>query len=141
MDTIENEIQTLQKKFDALYEDLSKQNTLLLDQIISLRQENIALCKELSNQHQVLFNITNSFNGQNLSNHLTRLAGMQTAKFIVDNMNKVKSFSDKKTYLNYLLSQVSTAVGGGRIFRVWSLSRLYYEFYIFDITRQSYLRL
>jgi len=115
LDTTENEIQALQKNFDALYEDLSKQNNLLLDQIISLRQENIALCKELSNQHQVILNIINFFASQNLKNHLTRLAGMQTAKFIVDNMNKVKSFSDKKNYLRYILSQISTTVGGAYI--------------------------
>ena len=120
MNTVEEELKALRKELDELrngnfvaYEDLSKQNTLLLDQILSLRQENIALCKELSNQHQTIINIMNFFASKNLKNHLTRLTGMQTAKFIVDNMNKVKSFSDKENYLHYLLTQISTAVGEG----------------------------
>ena len=150
MDTTENEIQALREEINnlsnksfALYEDLGKQNELLLEQIISLRrenvalakelveqiitlrQENFALCKELSKQHASLNDAIRFFGGDtthdNLRKYLNRLAGMQTAEFIVKNMPKVKAFPNRKIYLEHILKQTSDDVGGG----------LYLEFGVF----------
>ncbi len=135
MDTAENELQALRKEFDtlreenfALYKDLSTQNELLLEQIITLRQENIALCKELAKQHVTLDNKIKLFGGGFEFNSIEifsrRLAVMQTAEFINNNMPKLKTFADRGTSLRYHLTQISTApcVCGG----------LYLEFGVFQ---------
>lgn len=120
MNTTENELQVLRKELDIfrdenihLYNELTKQNKTLCEEVISLRQENMALCKELASHHQILLNVINFFAGQNLRNHLTRLSGMQTAQFIVDNMNKIKSFDDKANYLKYVLNHIGSSLGRG----------------------------
>ena len=115
MDTTENELRALRAEIDAfrneniyLHNELVKQNKILYDEITSLREENISLCKELAQHHAILSNAINLTNSQILGIYLTRLAGMQTADFIVKNMNKVKAFGDKSSYLRYVLSQTST---------------------------------
>lgn len=120
MNTTGNELQVLRKELDTfrdenihLYNELTKQNKTLCEEVISLRQENMTLCKELASHHQILLNVINFFIGQNLRNHLTRLSGMQTAQFIVDNMNKVKSFDDKANYLKYVLNHIGSSLGRG----------------------------
>ena len=105
-------------------EDLKYELQTLRKEINALRQENLMLHKKLVNQNETLNSMILSFNTQILSAfkslaeqsvnlgkmiqlsysrhleiHLTRLAGAQTAEFIAANMNKVKSFNDKKTYL------------------------------------------
>ena len=115
MDTTENEIQVLRKELDAfrdeniyLYNELTKQNKALIEEITSLRQENTSLCNELANRQIILNNSIRFFGGEYrydlLDKYLNRLAGMQTAEFIVSNMPKVKSFDDKTNYLKYVLN-------------------------------------
>lgn len=119
MDNVENEVRVLRKELEDfrnesiyLYNELTKQNKTLCEEVLSLRQDNLNLSKELKSQCQILRDVIRFFNSQSLNNHLTRLTGMQTAEFIINNMNKVKSFDSKGNYLHYLLTQ-ALAVGGG----------------------------
>ena len=110
-----------------LHNELVKQNKILCEEIISLREQNLSLLKELANHHQILGNAINFYNGQRLSNYLVRLAGMQTADFIVNNMNKVKSFDDKGNYMRYVLNHIKSALGGG--IGIWRLQWRNDKFY------------
>ena len=111
----ENEIQTLRKEIDdlrneniALHNELVKQNKILFEQVISVG-------KELANQQNNLQRAIAFYGGAGIHDHLhkylMRLAGMQTAEFIVDQMPKVKSFGSRNDYLKYILNQ--SAVSGG----------------------------
>ena len=118
MDTAENELHALRIEIDTfrsetkfLYKEMIKQNEILHTEIISLREQNLSLFKELANHHQLLSNAINFYNSQRLSNHLVRLAGMQTAEFIVNNMNNVKSFDTKESYMQYVLSHIGSRSG------------------------------
>ena len=115
MDTTENELQTLRKEINALrnenialYNELVKQNKILFEQVISIG-------KELANQQNNLYQAIVFFGGavthDNLNKYLNRLAGMQTAEFIVDNMPKLKSFGNRNDYLRYVLDQTENFVG------------------------------
>ena len=84
----------------------------LQKEIGDLRNEVIELRKELANNQKILLNTVKGFNGQHLQNYLVRLTGMQTAEFIVNNMNKTKVISDKRKYLQYVLSQIIPFGGG-----------------------------
>lgn len=126
-------------------EDLKYELQTLRKEINALRQENLMLHKKLVNQNETLNSMILSFNTQILSAfkslaeqsvnlgkmiqlsysrhleiHLTRLAGAQTAEFIAANMNKVKSFNDKKTYLQYVLSYVENVSDGYLEFGVFN---------------------
>ena len=114
---METELQTLRKEIDelrneniALHNELVKQNKILFEQVISVG-------KELANQQKILHQAIRFFNSQNLQNHLIRFAGTQTAEFISENMNKVKSFNDKKIYLQHVLDHSKNISGGAFI---WS---------------------
>ena len=116
---METELQSLRREVDELrneniflHNELVKQNKILCEEIISLREQNLSLFKEVANHHQLLSNAINFYNSQRLSNHLVRLAGMQTAEFIVNNMNNVKSFDDKGNYMHYILNHIKSALGG-----------------------------
>lgn len=109
MNTTENEIQALHKEIDdlrneniALYNELTKQNKILFEQIISIG-------KELANQQAAISDNFKFIRGQSLSTYLTLLTGMNTAKFIITNMNKAKVINDKNNYLKYVLSQVDVS--------------------------------
>ena len=115
---METELQSLRREVDELrneniflHNELVKQNKILCEEIISLREQNLSLFKEVANHHQLLSNAINFYNSQRLSNHLVRLAGMQTADFIVSNMNKVKSFDTKESYMQYVLSHIGSRSG------------------------------
>lgn len=110
---METELQTLRKEIDelrneniALHNELVKQNKILFEQVISIG-------KELANQQNGLYQAIRFFNSQNLQNHLIRFAGIQTAEFIAAHMNKVKSFNDKKSYLQNVLNHSQSISGGG----------------------------
>ena len=109
----QNELQALHKEIDdlrneniALHNELVKQNKILFEQIISVG-------KELAKQQNDLQQAIRFFNSQTLQNHLIRLAGMQTAEFIAQNMNTTKIFNDKKDYLKYVLNHSQSISGGG----------------------------
>ena len=115
MNTTENEIQTLRRELDslrneniALHNELVKQNKILFEQIVSVG-------RELANQQSVLNNLIHFYGGANIHDHLNkylnRLAGMETAKFIVDQMPKVISFSDIGKYLRHVLAQTENRAG------------------------------
>ena len=116
MDTTENELQALRKELDdfrneniLLYNELTKQNKTLCEQIITLRNE-------LANHHALIDKEIKSYGGEskfdNVDKYLNRLAGMQTAEFIVKNMPKVRAFDDRESYLKYVLEQVDDSNGG-----------------------------
>ncbi|MBQ3336344.1 MAG: class I SAM-dependent methyltransferase [Selenomonadaceae bacterium] len=84
----------------------------LKKEILSLREQNISLYNELARQHFILNNAINLSDSQKLGIYLTRLAGIQTAEFICKNMSKVKSFGDKKSYLQYVLIHTESVSGG-----------------------------
>lgn len=94
MNTTENGLQNLQKELGIL------------------REEVTSLRKELADNQTILHNAIKAINGQNLQSYLVRLAGMQTAEFIVNNMNKVMAIGDKRKYLQYVLNQ-TIPFGGG----------------------------
>ena len=111
MDTTENEIQTLRRELNALrdenialHNELVKQNKILFEQIISVG-------RKLAGQADLVHQAIRYFNSQDLKVHLVHAAGMQTAEFIVENMSKVKSFADKKTYLQHVLAQTENRNG------------------------------
>ncbi len=95
MDTTTNELQALRQELDAF------------------RKETVAMFNELAKHHALLNNSINFTNSQNLKIYLTRLAGMQTAQFIADNMPKVKSFDNRSDYLKYVINHTESAWGGG----------------------------
>lgn len=116
MDVLKAEIQALRKEVDdlrneniALYNELTKQNKTLCEEILALRQQNIDNFKELERQHTVLHNTIRFFGGESkfdhLEKYLNRLAGMQTAEFIFKNIPKVIAFDDRERYLEYILKQ------------------------------------
>ena len=119
----QNELQALHKEIDdlrneniALHNELVKQNKILFEQIISVG-------KELAKQQNDLQQAIRFFNSQTLQNHLIRLAGMQTAEFIAQNMNTTKIFNDKKDYLKYVLNHSQSISGGGHLSGVRRLQR------------------
>ena len=134
MDTTTNELQALRKELDALrnenialYNELTKQNKTLCEHVISLHEQNIALNNEFTRQHAILNHMIHFFGGalsyDNVDKYLTRLAGMQTAEFIVEHMNKLKAYDTREAHLKYALSQAGNdALGGG----------LYLEFGVFE---------
>ena len=91
---------------------LTNEIKALKKEITSLREQNVNMYNELARQHAILNNAIQISNGQHIQIHLTRLAGMQTAEFIIDNMPKVKSFNDKSDYLKYVLSHTNHFGGG-----------------------------
>lgn len=99
MDTTENELQALRKEIGNLYTEVT------------------TLRRELA--ESVKF-INGCINGQYLPNYLVRLTGMQTAEFIIRNMNKVKSFANKRRYMQYVLGQTVNFGGGYLEFGVYS---------------------
>lgn len=121
MDTTEilrNELQALRREVDAfrdeniaLYNELTKQNKTLCEELIAFRQENTALKEELTRQHTVIFNSINAANSQNLKIHSTRLAGMQTAEFIAENMPAIKAFDDRENYFRHVLNMITVPDG------------------------------
>lgn len=127
MNTTENELAALKRELGFIRNEnmelgnqFTKQIKALYEEIISLRQENLSLLKELASHHQILSNVINFYNGQCLNNHLVRLAGMQTAEFIINNMNKVKSFDDKGNYMRYILNYIKKRIGGVLEFGVFN---------------------
>lgn len=146
MDTTENELATLKQEIGSLRNEnfelgnqFTKQIKVLCEEITSLREQNLSLFKELASHHQILNNVINFYNGQHLNNYLVRLAGMQTAEFIVNNMNKVKSFDDKGNYMHYILNHIKSALGG--VIGIWGLQRHNDKFYFRNFAGQDYLRL
>ena len=124
MNTVEEELQALRKELDAfrdenifLYNELTKQNKTLCEEIISLRKENANLHQQLANQYNFLLNVIYLFNSKRLENHLTYLAGMQTEEFIVKRMKKLKAFNTREEHLKYALSQ-SNSAGGGVVYGI-----------------------
>ena len=117
MNTTGSEIQALHKEIDdlrneniALYNELTKQNKILFEQVISIG-------KELAQQQNNLIQTVRVFGGaymhDNLNKYLARLVAMQAAEFVNKNMSKVKAFGNYGDYLRYVLAQIS--VSGGRI--------------------------
>ena len=134
MDTTENELRALRKELDefrneniALYNELTKQNKTLCEEIISLRQENLSLIKAIGKNDVVLdkkIDALISFcANKHLYVYLIRLAGMQTAAFIAEHMKKVKAFNTREEHLKYALSQAEEKPFG---------RRLYMEFGVFE---------
>lgn len=125
MDTSEDlkyELQTLRKEINALrqenltlHKELVKQNETLNSAILSFHKQTLSAFKSLAEQGVSLGKIIQLSYSRHLEIHLTRLAGAQTAEFIAANMNKVKSFNDKKTYLQYVLNHIENISGGGGI--------------------------
>ena len=115
----EDELENLRKELDELrneniflYNELTKQNKTLCEEVISLREKMISLCDGLSKQHQNLAGIYYFCNGYDIRVHLNRLAGMQTADFVTNNLNTVKAFLDRKEYLIPVLNQVDNSNAG-----------------------------
>ena len=90
MDTTESELQDLRKELDdfrneniALYNELTKQNKTLCEQVLLLREQNTSFYNELAQHHVILNNTIKFFGGESTFDHvgkyLNRLAGMQTA--------------------------------------------------------------
>ena len=122
MDT--NEIQTLRREVDALrnenialHNELVKQNKILFEQVISVG-------KELAKQQNNLNNLIHFYGGGSIHDHLNkylnRLAGMQAAEFIVENMPKVKSFGNINDYLKCVVNQAYVSGGGYLEFGVYT---------------------
>ena len=137
MDTTENELQALRKELDdfrneniALYNELTTQNKALCEQVIALREQ-------LANVDRRLFYANSKF----LTYHLTRLAGMQTAEWIVEHMNKLKAFDTREAHLKYALSQAGNDAVGGVIYGVRRLRGQQHKSHLVDVARQNYLRL
>lgn len=134
MDTPEDlkyELQTLRKEINALRQEnlmlhkkLVNQNETLNSMILSFNTQILSAFKSLAEQSVNLGKMIQLSYSQHLEIHLMRLAGAQTAEFIAANMNKVKSFNDKKTYLQYVLNHIENITGGGGI---W-----YLEFGVFN---------
>ncbi len=111
MDT--NEIQTLRREVDtlrneniALYNELTKQNKILFEQVISIG-------KELANQQKILHQAIGYFGGANLHDdlkiHLTRVTAAQSAEFIIDNMPKVAAFNNRGDYFRYVIDKTDVS--------------------------------
>ena len=138
MDT--NEIQTLRREVDtlrneniALYNELTKQNKILCEELIALR-------KELFDRTELLRQAIHYFNSQDLRVHLVHAAGMQTAEFIARNMNTTVSFGDKKNYLRHVLNHIESVSGGG-VFGIRRVQGRDNQHHLGGETRQNYLRL
>lgn len=133
MDTPEDlkyELQTLRKEINALRQEnlmlhkkLVNQNETLNSMILSFNTQILSAFKSLAEQSVNLGKMIQLSYSQHLEIHLMRLAGAQTAEFIAANMNKVKSFNDKKTYLQYVLNHIENITGGG-VFGIWNLASL-----------------
>lgn len=130
MDTPEDlkyELQTLRKEINALRQEnlmlhkkLVNQNETLNSMILSFNTQILSAFKSLAEQSVNLGKMIQLSYSQHLEIHLMRLAGAQTAEFIAANMNKVKSFNDKKTYLQYVLSYVENVSDGYLEFGVFN---------------------
>ena len=137
MDTGTNEVQALRKELDdfrneniALYNELTNQNKTLCEQVIALREQ-------LANVDRRLIYANSKF----LPYHLTRLAGMQTAEWIVEHMNKLKAFDTREDHLKYALSQVPQNAVGGVILGVRRLRGQQYQSSFRHQARHDFLRL
>ena len=123
MDTTENEWHALRREIDALrsenrllYNEITNLNKTLCAEITSLRKQTLTLFAELTNHHAILKNEIKFSNSKDLRLHLTRLAGMQTAEFIISRMNKLKDFDTREDHLKYALSQADDASSMGGLF-------------------------
>ena len=129
MNTTENEIQILRRELDALrdenialYNELTKQNKTLCEEILKLQKENNSLRQETAQYHRNLSLKLDFLGGLNIHDHLSkylrRFAAMQSAEFIINNMNKVISFNGenpfavKADYLNYVFNQFELLSAG-----------------------------
>lgn len=106
----------------TLYNELTKQNKTLCEELLAIRQENLALKEEMMRQHMALeqrilyVNATPDFDS--LEKYQNRLAAMQTAEFVTDNMSKVTVFKFtskhptyfdfKAEYLRHVISQIDS---------------------------------
>ena len=117
MDTALNEIQTLRRELGtfrneniALYNELTKQNKTLCEELINLRNQVFTSARELAQHHAILNQEIKNYGGgymyDDLKKYLNRMAAMQTVEFIAENMLKLKSFDSRDEYLQYLLEQV-----------------------------------
>ena len=130
----QNEIQTLRHEVDtfrdeniALYNELVKQNKILCEQIFTLRAQNDVLQKLVGKQQatleQALAELSNLKISQSrsLGNYITRIAAMEAAQFVTENLLEVKSFKNRpqdgfcasEEYLQYVLSQTENFIEGG----------------------------
>ena len=124
MDTLESELQSLRAEIAQLrdenitmFKEVWRQNEIFLKAIISLREKEKSLHGELVKQHVNLHQMIAFFGGvavhDNLNKYLNRLAGMQSAEFIVNEMPKVKSLNNLQDYHRYILAQTEKFDGGG----------------------------
>ncbi len=121
MDT-EKDLQPLQQQIEemrkvniAIYNELTRQNKNLSDEILNLRNENNSLRQDMARYHKNLALVLDFLGGTNIHDHLNkylkRVAAMQSAEFIIDKMPKVKSFDGidpsavKCDYLQYVFKQ------------------------------------
>ena len=111
----ENELQILRREVDelrneniALYNELTNQNKILFEQVISIGKE---LAQQQNNLIQVIRFFGGAYMHDNLNKYLARLVAMQAAEFIASNMSKVKAFGDYGDYLRYVLAQVNISFG------------------------------
>ena len=123
MDTTENEWHSLRREIDALrsenrllYNEITNLNKILFAEITSLRKQSVTLFTELATYQAIIENAINFSNSKNLRLHLTRLAGMQTAEFIVEHMNKIKTFDTREEHLKYALNQADNDSSGEGLF-------------------------
>ena len=126
MDSMQNELLNLRRELDAfrneniyLHNELVKQNKILCEEIISLREHLSKLYEMLSKQHLALENefleITcgKKLRDRSLQIYLNQLVGMQAAELVLKEMPEVKTFENKlaegfvvsEEYLRYVLSQ------------------------------------
>ena len=87
----------------------------LKKEVVSIKEENTRLFNELTHQHETLVHAIDFSNSNHLKFHLPRFVGMQTAEFIINNMNKVRFIDDKAEYLQYVLAQTSDIANRGGI--------------------------
>jgi len=117
LDTAANELQALRQELDALrkenialYRELTKQNETLSNALLTFRTQCISAFKEVYqhqlNTNKIILLLNDNCVHDNLNKYLNRLAGMQSAEFILDNMSKVKSFNNRNEYLKYVLTRL-----------------------------------
>ena len=128
VDELKNELQALRKEIAALRnenvaiaKELMNQNQTLANSIKSFREQSIFFFNVLANHHGELKKTIEFFGGaarfDDVEKYLTRVASTQTAEFIIKNMLKVKAFKNRKDYLLHILTQTEDRVWGGVI---WS---------------------
>ena len=111
--TLRREVDTLRDENIALYNELTKQNKTLCEEILKLQ-------KEIHDRTEFLHQAIRFFNSKNLDSYLDRFAGMQTAEFITENLLEAKSFKNRAQdgfcisdeYVKYILSQTENFEGG-----------------------------